>query len=142
MKLSDMQNNVRRQRTDNSMNTFQTYGRVSVWYNALADEFHVSTITGYDIVTTSDADDAAHQAWLNMGEPAPPTPVAHRRHHTLSDSELATILHGLRMIQETADGHHHCVAGLCDHFEEAQPLTNYEIDDLCEHFNLDSVVIE
>jgi len=59
--------------------------------------------------------------------------------HKLSDSELATILHALRMFQierigEDEDG--------CDHFEDCQPLTNPEIDDLCELINLDCYIVE
>ena len=55
-----------------------------------------------------------------------------------TDSEIATILHGLRMIQ--CEGRlEGCAAGDCDHFDEAPALTNEQIDDLCERINLDGV---
>ena len=48
--------------------------------------------------------------------------------------ELATILHGLRMIQcgGRLEG---CAAGDCQHFEGVKPLTNRQIDALCERIN-------
>lgn len=55
----------------------------------------------------------------------------------LSHRELATILHGLRLIQ--CEGRiEGCASGACDHFEEpgTEPLNNKEIDDLCERINL------
>lgn len=60
---------------------------------------------------------------------------------TLNDSEIATILHGLRMIQENANGHADCLAGCCDHFDEADELNDTQIDILCEDLNLDSVTV-
>lgn len=63
--------------------------------------------------------------------------------HTLitvfNDQELATILHGLRLIQESANGPQDCTAGLCDHFDEAEPLTDAEIDALCDRLQLQPV---
>lgn len=57
-------------------------------------------------------------------------------HHNFTGSEVATILHGLRMIQ--AEGRiEGCNAADCEHFDEAEQLTNAEIDDLCERINLD-----
>lgn len=55
-----------------------------------------------------------------------------------TDSEIATILHGLRMTQSEGriEG---CTAGDCDHFDEAPALTNEQIDELCERINLDGV---
>lgn len=52
----------------------------------------------------------------------------------LSSSEIATILHGLRMIQLNAriEG---CAAGDCDHFEHVPALTDEQIDALCERIN-------
>ena len=59
-----------------------------------------------------------------------------------NDRELATVLHSLRHYQErhygTAGG---CVQAdedglVCDHFDEAKPLTAEEIDALCERLNL------
>lgn len=48
--------------------------------------------------------------------------------------ELATILHGLRMIQ--CEGRiEGCAAGDCEHFEDVPALTNEEIDALCERLN-------
>jgi len=58
-------------------------------------------------------------------------------------SELATILHGLRTIQ--CEGRiEGCAAGDCEHFNEtvgAEPLTNKEIDDLCESINCSGVLL-
>jgi hypothetical protein len=57
----------------------------------------------------------------------------------LTLSEVATILHGLRMIQ--CEGRiEGCAAGDCEHFEEgAAALTNDEIDELCEAINCGQV---
>lgn len=53
----------------------------------------------------------------------------------LTHAECATVLHGLRTIQ--ADGRiEGCAAGMCDHFEDVEPLTNDHIDELCEAINL------
>jgi hypothetical protein len=57
---------------------------------------------------------------------------------TLSHRELATILHGLRLIQ--CEGRiEGCAAGDCEHFDDTEPLTNEEIDALCERINLQAV---
>jgi hypothetical protein len=53
-----------------------------------------------------------------------------------NDRELATVLHGLRLIQEQANGHADCSFAYCDHFDEAEALTDDEIDALCERLNL------
>lgn len=52
-----------------------------------------------------------------------------------TDAEVATILHGLRIIQceSRIEG---CNAGDCDHFEEVPSLINTEIDELCERINI------
>ena len=51
-----------------------------------------------------------------------------------TDRELATVLHGLRTIQ--CEGRiEGCAAGDCEHFDDAEALTNAEIDDLCERLN-------
>lgn len=59
----------------------------------------------------------------------------------LDDRAVATILHGLRMIQERANGYGDCMAGCCDHFDEADEMNDAEIDALCEALNLDSVTV-
>jgi DNA-directed RNA polymerase subunit RPC12/RpoP len=55
--------------------------------------------------------------------------------HALSPSELATILHGLRLIQEKANGPLDCMAGCCAHFDEADELNDEQIDALCERLS-------
>ena len=53
---------------------------------------------------------------------------------TLDGRELATILHGLRMIQ--CEGRMQgCLAGDCEHFDDCDALSNEEIDELCERVN-------
>jgi len=55
----------------------------------------------------------------------------------LTSSELATILHGLRMIQ--CEGRlEGCAAGDCEHFDDAPALTNESIDELCMRLNFES----
>ena len=63
---------------------------------------------------------------------------------TLTDRELATILHGLRIVQERETGVLGGVEGLdscgargahCDHFTNAPMLNEDEIDQLCERLN-------
>jgi hypothetical protein len=54
----------------------------------------------------------------------------------LTNREVATIIHGLRIIQ--AHGRiEGCAAGMCEHFEEYEELSDEEIDALCEKINLD-----
>lgn len=53
----------------------------------------------------------------------------------LSPSELATVLHGLRLIQEKANGPADCYAACCEHFNDADELTDPEIDALCARLN-------
>jgi len=54
----------------------------------------------------------------------------------LTSSELATILHGLRMIQ--CEGRlEGCAAGDCEHFQDVPALTNEQIDDLCMRINFE-----
>jgi hypothetical protein len=55
----------------------------------------------------------------------------------VSESELATILHGLRLIQENANGPGDCVGGVCEHFVDDSALTDTQIDSLCERLNAD-----
>lgn len=58
----------------------------------------------------------------------------------LTSRQLATILHGLRIVQ--AEGRiEGCAAGDCEHFAELEPLTNDEINNLCEMLNIDMPVI-
>lgn len=69
--------------------------------------------------------------WEVIDQPA--KPQAERP--TLDSRELATVLHGLRMIQ--CEGRiEGCAAGDCEHFTDAMQLTNWEIDDLCERLNV------
>lgn len=73
----------------------------------------------------------AEKALAAFDELIPPT--------DLSDREIATILHGLRMIQ--CEGRiEGCAAGDCEHFDEAEALTNEEIDTLCENLNFGGYV--
>lgn len=55
--------------------------------------------------------------------------------YSFNASEIATILHALRVIQEQADGPKLCVYGSCEHFDEFPELTNAQIDELCERIN-------
>lgn len=52
----------------------------------------------------------------------------------VSEAELATILHGLRLIQEHANGPGDCSAGVCEHFAlaDVEELTDKQIDTLAE----------
>jgi hypothetical protein len=54
----------------------------------------------------------------------------------LTDAEIATILHGLRMIQKDGPINE---AGSCDHFEEVEILTDREIDQLAASINFDTL---
>ena len=56
---------------------------------------------------------------------------------SLNGSELATILHALRMLQENeqADGPTACHSSQCDHFYDAEELSLEQIDALCERLN-------
>jgi hypothetical protein len=56
----------------------------------------------------------------------------------VSEAELATILHGLRVIQESKNTPGECVAGGCDHFADVIEITDLQIDNLCERLNFDS----
>ena len=56
--------------------------------------------------------------------------------YVFSGDEIATILHSLRVIQETANGEMRCRAADCDHFEHWTELTDKQIDALCERINL------
>jgi hypothetical protein len=55
--------------------------------------------------------------------------------YSFTPSEVATILHGLRLIQEQCDGAGDCTAGICEHFQDDEDLTIAEIDALCERIN-------
>ena len=52
-----------------------------------------------------------------------------------TERELATILHGLRLIQcgGRLEG---CAVADCEHFADDDILTDNEIDDLCEQINV------
>lgn len=53
----------------------------------------------------------------------------------LTDRELATILHALRVLQ-CGGRFEGCAAGICQHFVDAEALNDQEIDELCERMNL------
>jgi hypothetical protein len=59
----------------------------------------------------------------------------------LSHSDTATILHGLRLIQEAANGPADCTAGCCGHFDACDALTDEQIDELCERINQEELPI-
>ncbi len=60
---------------------------------------------------------------------------------SLTDRETATILHALRDLQDDMHNGNDDFDG-CDHFEECIPLTEVEIDTLCESICLDSLTIK
>jgi hypothetical protein len=61
-------------------------------------------------------------------------PAEVRFPRVFTEREIATILHGLRMIQ--CEGRiEGCAAGMCEHFEDYDELSNEEIDSLCEKIN-------
>ena len=83
--------------------------------------------------------------------PASPIPAPADENKHITRRELASILHGLRLLQEQWEPQMHgCTSiGLhdplelsepnsCDHFcdEEDSPLSPTEIDDLCERLNM------
>ncbi|WP_373548002.1 hypothetical protein [Chamaesiphon sp.] len=53
--------------------------------------------------------------------------------HVMSDREVATILAALRYFQANRDD---ILDAEMPHFEEIEPLTSTEIDDLCEEINI------
>jgi len=86
---------------------------------------------------------------LNVSAASDPDPAEENQH--ITRRELASVLHGLRLMQEQWEPQMHgCTSiGLhdpqelsepnsCDHFcdEEASPLSPAEIDDLCERLNM------
>lgn len=77
---------------------------------------------------------AAHSLTRGL-DVLPPTPTKPPI-TVFNDRELATVLHGLRLIQEAASGPADCTAGICDHFDEAEALTDDEIDALCDRLQL------
>lgn len=75
------------------------------------------------------------RAPLALSGPLPTAAVNTVNHRDFTDSEVSTILHGLRTLQ--AEGRiEGCAAGDCDHFDNAEELTHAQIDDLCERINL------
>jgi len=55
----------------------------------------------------------------------------------IADRELATLLHALRIQQETMTPFNEpCTVGTCEHFADKTALTADEIDSLCERLNL------
>jgi hypothetical protein len=92
---------------------------------------------------------SVEQQTLDLSALPTPAPTANER--TLSRRELASVLHGLRLMQEQWEPKMHgCTSiGLhdplelsepnsCDHFcdEEDSPLGPGEIDELCERLNM------
>ena len=84
--------------------------------------------------------------------PAASAPTAANENNPITRRELASVLHGLRLMQEqwepkmhgcTSIGLHDPLelseANSCDHFcdEEDSPLSATEIDDLCERLNME-----
>jgi hypothetical protein len=51
----------------------------------------------------------------------------------LTSRELATVLAALRLFQREGIGSHH---ELADHFADVRPLTDPQIDALCERLNV------
>ena len=56
------------------------------------------------------------------------------RDDTFSDRELATMLAALRLWQASQD-HGEDLTPYEGHFEEQQPLSSLEVDELCERLN-------
>jgi hypothetical protein len=56
------------------------------------------------------------------------------RAETFTEQELATILAALRLWQASEE-HGEDLAPYIGHFEEHQPLSSLEIDELCERLN-------
>jgi len=63
MTLKDMEVNIRNQREDNQIGTFQTYGRVCVFYRQLDDLFEVTRLNGYYVGATRNVSEAAQMAF-------------------------------------------------------------------------------
>ena len=59
-------------------------------------------------------------------------PSLEQRPLYVSEREFATILHALRVYQDDGVVNE---AGSCDHFDDHDPLTDGEIDELCERLN-------
>jgi hypothetical protein len=93
---------------------------------------------------------SVEQQTLDLSALAAPAPTANER--ALSRRELASVLHGLRLMQEQWEPQMHGCASIglhdplelsepnsCDHFcdEEDSPLGPNEIDDLCEKLNME-----
>jgi hypothetical protein len=93
---------------------------------------------------------SVEQHTLDLSALPAPAPTANER--ALSRRELASVLHGLRLMQEQWEPQMHgCTSiGLhdplelsepnsCDHFcdEEDSPLSPNEIDELCERLNME-----
>lgn len=68
-----------------------------------------------------------------LAKPEPSAPAI------LDSRETAIILHGLRMVQETASGLSVCRAAMCEHFEDVDEMTNEEIDDLCARISFTDI---
>jgi hypothetical protein len=61
----------------------------------------------------------------------------------LTERQLATILHALRMLQES-ESHttKACTTGHCEHFADVSEMDNDEINELCESLNVDFEIKE
>ena len=61
----------------------------------------------------------------------------------LNDRETNTILHALRsMAANSRDDIRDACHDVCDHFQEAKPLTSTQIDALCESIGLNSLTLD
>lgn len=91
-----------------------------------------STIDGHKIMDANGNSVGTWEALADEPTAANDAPMA------LDDRETATVLHALRAVQ--CEGRiEGCNAGDCDHFDEADQLTNDEIDQLCERLNFHDV---
>ena len=69
--------------------------------------------------------------------------MSHSEQPKLTDRQLATILHALRMLQESETHNTKaCTNGKCAHFADVEEMDNEEIDKLCESLNMGSDIEE
>ena len=57
-------------------------------------------------------------------------------HVAMGESEVNTILHALRCLQQSSSSPNNCLLGECNHFEESPILTKEQIDSLCERLRI------
>jgi hypothetical protein len=81
----------------------------------------------------------------NSPDPTTPKPESLKKakQAKLTERQLATILHALRMLQESEGGKPQiCTEGKCEHFADVSEMDDNEIDELCESLNMDFEVEE